>query len=162
MATWTWTGRALTDREHASVAADGTVAAELVEDEPPDPRDTVDLNTAWHGIHWLLTGTAYDAESVAGQAIFGGEPVGPDLGYGPAHLLDVPTVRRIAKALSTISAGELAERVDPEAMSAADIYPGFWSERDIAEVWIQPRYKALRRFYQRAAKQGRPVLVAII
>jgi hypothetical protein len=158
----TWTARALTEEEHEAVLANPGRAAELVEDEPPDPKRGVDLDTAWHGIHWLLTGTAYDAETATGQAIFGGEPIGPDLGNGKAHLIDAPTVRKISAALDNLTAAELGERIDVDAMQAADIYPGFWHERDVFHDWLQPRYKALRKFYRRAAKQGRPVLTAIL
>lgn len=157
----TWAARALTPEEHEAVRADPRSAAALVEDEPPDGRRSVDLDTAWHGIHWLLTGTAFEADTPHGQAIFGGEPIGADLGHGPAHLMEASTVRRIAAALESIRAADLADRVDFAAMTEADIYPGFWGERDIVE-WLRPRYKALRRFYRRAAKRGMPVLTAIL
>ncbi len=158
----TWTARALTEDEHEAVLASPRRVAALVEDEPPDPQRGVDLDTAWHGIHWLLTGTAYDAETATGQAIFGGEPIGPDLGNGKAHLIDPRTVKRIAEALSHLKATDLAERVDPEAMREADIYPGYWDEVDIFQAWLRPRYKALRKFYRRAAGHGSAVLTAIL
>ncbi len=157
----TWAARALTPQEHEAVQTDPRHAATLVEDEPPDKRRGVDLDTAWHGIHWLLTGTAYESETPHGQAIFGGEPIGADLGHGPAHLIDARTVKRIADALTDISSAELVARVDVDAMVDADIYPGLWGELDVLD-WLQPRYKELRRFYRRAAKQGMPVLAAIL
>jgi len=158
----TWTARALTEAEHEAVLASPGRAAELVEDEPPDPKRGVDLDTAWHGIHWLLTGTAYDADTAVGQAIFGGEPIGANLGQGPAHLIDAASVKKIAAALESLDADDLAERVDAEAMQDADIYPGFWQETDVFQGWLRPRYKALRKFYRRAAKHGSPVLTAIL
>ena len=158
----TWTARALSEQEHEAVRSDGSAAATLIEDEPPDPRRGVDLDTAWHGIHWLLTGTAYDAESPAGQAIFGGDAVGDDLGNGPAHLIDAGTVKKISAALKPVKAADLAARVDIGAMREADIYPGFWEEPDDFHGWLQPRYKKLRKFYRRAARSGCAVLVAIL
>lgn len=157
----TWAARALTPEELEAVQADPRHAAALVEDEPPDKRRAVDLDTAWHGIHWLLTGTPYESETPHGQAIFGGEPIGADLGFGPAHLIDARTVKKIAAALTDLSSAELVERVDIEAMTGADIYPGFWAEVD-ATQWLRPRYRQLRRFYRRAAKKGMPVLAAIL
>ncbi len=158
----TWTARALTEEEHDAVCSNGAAAAALMEDEPPDPKRGVDLDTAWHGIHWLLTGTAYDTETHAGQAIFGGDPVGADLGHGPAHLIDARTVKRISTALDTMRPSDVAARVDFDAMLEADIYPGFWDHEDVLLTWLRPRYKQLRKFYRRAARVGAPVLVAIL
>ena len=47
-----------------------------------------DLDKAWHGIHFLLTGSAWETTPGAGESVLGGDPVGPDRGYGPARLLD--------------------------------------------------------------------------
>ncbi|MBK6441831.1 MAG: YfbM family protein [Actinomycetales bacterium] len=158
----TWTARALTDEEHDVVRSNAKAAATLIEDEPPDPKRGVDLDTAWHGIHWLLTGTAYDTESHAGQAIFGGDAIGADLGHGPAHLIDPRTVKKISAALDALPASEVAARVDFDAMLDANIYPGFWDEQDVFHTWLRPRYKQLRKFYRRAARASSAVLVAIL
>ena len=158
----TWTARALTEEEHEVLLSDGSAAAALIEDEPPDPKRGVDLDTGWQGIHWLLTGTAYDTETVLGQAIFGGEPVGADLGQGPAHLIGPETVTKISTALEAFGTQELASRVDFAAMTDADIYPGFWDEQDVFYDWLRPAYKRLRKFYRRAARSQSAVLVAIL
>ncbi|MGC5585414.1 DUF1877 family protein [Ornithinimicrobium sp. W1665] len=50
---------------------------------------------AWHGIHWLLTGSQDSTDDVTCEVIFGGEPVGDDLGHGPARLLDPQRGKRI-------------------------------------------------------------------
>jgi Domain of unknown function (DUF1877) len=47
----------------------------------------VDLDKAWHGIHYLLTGTTLSNRTLASKVIMGGEDIGPDFGYGPAQLL---------------------------------------------------------------------------
>lgn len=158
----TWTARALTPDEHDAVTTNPKVVVDLLEDEPPDPTRAVHLGTAWHGIHWLLTGTAYDIESAAGQAIFGGEPIGRNLGNGPAHLLDLRTVKLIDEALDSLTVADLADRYDPDRMVDADISPGFWHDSDVFEELLAPRYRALRKFYRRARKAGAPVLVGIL
>ena len=157
-----WTARALTPDEHDAVTTNPKVVVDLLEDEPPDPTRAVHLGTAWHGIHWLLTGTAYDIESAAGQAIFGGEPIGRNLGNGPAHLLDLRTVKLIDEALDSLTVADLADRYDPDRMVDADISPGFWHDPDVFEELLAPRYRALRKFYRRARKAGAPVLVGIL
>jgi len=51
-----------------------------------DIGDTaVELDKAWHGIHYLLTGGAEPNGTLASKVIMGGENIGPDLGYGPAQ-----------------------------------------------------------------------------
>ena len=106
----TWTARALTPEEHAAVTTNAKVVVDLLEDEPPHPKLALHLGTAWHGIHWLLTGTAYESESAVGQAIFGGEPIGRNLGHGPAHLLDHRVVRRVDDALESLSVSVVGYR----------------------------------------------------
>ncbi len=64
-----------------------------------DDEKCVDMDKAWHGLHRLLTGSAYATSDVASQAIFGGEPVGEDLGYGPPRLLSAVDVRSVAERL---------------------------------------------------------------
>ena len=158
----TWTARALTPEEHAAVTTNAKVVVDLLEDEPPHPKLALHLGTAWHGIHWLLTGTAYESESAVGQAIFGGEPIGRNLGHGPAHLLDHRVVRRVDDALESLSVADLADRFDPDLMVEADISPGFWHDPEIFAPLLAPRYRALQRFHRRARKAGAPVLTAIL
>ena len=158
----TCTARARTDEEHDVVGSDAKAKTTLIEDEPPDPKRGVDLDTAWHGVHWLLTGTAYATARHAGQAIFGGDAIGADLGHGPAHLIDPRTVKKISAALDALPASEVAALVDFDAMLDANIYPGFWDEQDVFHTWLRPRYKQLRKFYRRAARASSAVLVAIL
>ena len=58
------------------------------EDEDADPDNRVDLDKAWHCIHFMLTGSTYDVTQPLGGAVLGGDGVGDDLGYGPARILD--------------------------------------------------------------------------
>ncbi len=69
----------------ADLAADPDLFEVLLDDDPSD--EFLDLDKAWHGLHWLLTGTADDTDTPAGQAILGGTEIGEDKGYGPSRLL---------------------------------------------------------------------------
>ena len=51
----------------------------------------VDLDKAWHGIHYLLTGSVESNKTLASKVIMGGEDIGPDRGYGPARCLAKPS-----------------------------------------------------------------------
>jgi len=121
------------------------------------------LDKAWHIIHFLLNGTAWEVNSVAGQAVIGGKEFGPDMGYGPAHLLTAKQVKEIAEALETITPEHLSAKYDPKAMEKAEIYPSNIWLRDGQEAleYLLNYYQPLRLFYQRAAKNGQAVIIVI-
>src|SRR3569832_1383456 len=89
---------------------DAAVARQLLEDpeqfgellESDDEETSVDLDKAWHGIHWLLTGSADPTAETLSDAILGGEGIGEDLGYGPGRLLAAARVGAVAEALDGI------------------------------------------------------------
>ena len=129
--------------------------------ESDDDETSVDLDKAWHGIHWLLTGSQDSTDDVTSEVIFGGEPVGEDLGYGPARVLDPERVRAVASVLRALPAHELRRRVDLKAMSAAGLYPDIWDEADVFDEYLAPVYDQLRAFYVDAAQEGQAVIQTI-
>lgn len=134
----------------------------LTGDGPEDPARRLDLDKAWHAIHWLLTGSIRPDESLAAAAIMGGEPVGADLGYGPARLLAAEQVQAVSRVLQDLSATALRFRFDPDAMAAAGVYPpDIWAEPDVWSEYLAPNIEALRAFYRDAAEAGRPVLQSV-
>jgi hypothetical protein len=57
----------------------------LLEEDAGSPDD-LDVDKAWHGIHFLLCGQAWESPFPLGF-ILGGEEVGDvDVGYGPARV----------------------------------------------------------------------------
>ena len=49
----------------------------------PAPTEEIDLDKSWHGIHFLLTGAAWEGERPLNFLILGGEEVGDiDVGHG--------------------------------------------------------------------------------
>lgn len=171
----------------AQDAADAQSSAERLEqllyDDPEDPSRVVDIDKAWHGIHFLLTGSADEpgmdrparrrglfgrrsapaaaAPAPEATAIFGGEPIGTDEGHGPARLIGAEQVAAIATALGAIDPQSLGARLDLPAMEEAAIYPGIWDEPDVYDTYLGPHYEALRDFYLRAAAENAAVLVSI-
>jgi hypothetical protein len=67
----------------------------------------------------LLTGSAEPSDSALARAIPGGKEIGPDLGYGPARLLNSSEVQAIASALATVSAEDLTRRFNLDKMIAS-------------------------------------------
>ena len=119
----------------------------------------IDLDKAWHGLHYLLTGKAWGGEKPASLAIVGGEDIGDDQGYGPARFVTPEQVGQVAAALASLSDETLAQRYDVAAMDKLQIYPGTW-ERDGQESfdYLRHNFRALARFYADAAQRGDAVL----
>lgn len=160
-------GRRLSAEELAAVRADADVVEALLygdldDDQAEMPEPELDLDKAWHGIHYLLTGTVWEAGEGAGAAILGGAEVGEDGGYGPARLLDPEAVRAVAGGLDGLTVDALRARFDPAAMKAADIYPDVWSNgTDEFDDYLAPHFAELCRFYRAAAANGQAVLLAL-
>ena len=129
--------------------------------EPDDAETSIDLDQTWHGIHWLLTGSEGPTADVPSEAIFGGDPVGEDLGYGPARVLPAERVTAVAAALRDLDPDTLRTRMDPAAMTSAGIYPDIWDEEDVFEDELAPAYEDLRSFYAAAAQAGESVIQTI-
>jgi hypothetical protein len=124
----------------------------------------LDIEKAWHGLHYLLTGNAEQAVPGAGEAVLGGSTIGPQLGYGPARLLKAEEVALVSSALSSLTRDALRARFDPKAMSRAQVYPGGWddSSREGDEVnvdWLLAAFDDLRDFYQTVASRGSAILL---
>jgi hypothetical protein len=125
-------------------------------------RDT-DLDKAWHGIHFLLTGTAWAGEPPLDFLVAGGQVVGAeDLGYGPGRVFSSAQVRGIQAAVAAIPDEELARRYSPAKMSEADIYPNIWDrppEQDDAREYVLSYVPTLREFLTSASRRSMGMLV---
>jgi hypothetical protein len=135
---------------------------ELLEELLESDDDTsVDLDKAWHGIHWLLTGSVEPTAATVSSAILGGEPIGEDLGYGPGRLLAPADVAALAKTLSEINVDSFRDRLDPSAMADAAVYPNVWNEDDIFDAYLAPALRRLQDFYRAAAEADQAVIQTI-
>jgi hypothetical protein len=120
-------------------------------------EDAVDVEKAWHGIHFLLTGDVAPGKGPLANVVFGRTPIGDeDLGYGPALATDAADVPAIAAALAALTDDELRARFDPAAMD--DIYPNIWDEGDQARDYLIDYLQDVRAFYRDAAAQGHAVI----
>ena len=145
---------------------DAAVARQLLEDpeqfgellESDDEETSVDLDKAWHGIHWLLTGSADPTAETLSDAILGGEGIGEDLGYGPGRLLAAARGGAVAEALDGIDLAALRTRMDPAAMEANEVYPSIWDEDDVFDTYLAPAFEGLRAFYSAAAASNEAVI----
>ena len=122
-----------------------------------------DLDKAWHGIHYLLTGTAYEGEGPVSYLLAGGQEVGDiDVGYGPVRALTPSEVQDFRRAIAGLSVEDLRARFNPEEMMELGIYPDIW-DRDPAEddtlAYCLEYFKTLRDFVDAAASKNQGLLI---
>ncbi|MGC4119474.1 MAG: YfbM family protein [Myxococcales bacterium] len=117
----------------------------------------LDVDKAWHGLHYLLTGVAWDSPLPLGFIAAGGLEIGDeDVGYGPARSFTADEVRALCRALEPLTSDVLRQRFDPKAMDAADIYPSGWarvSEEDSRD-YLLSHFDTLKQFLAGGAKRG--------
>ena len=163
--------RSGTDAQLRALLADPEQLEAFLEDEEDfgDPAASafveLDLDEAWHGIHFLLTGTAVEGQAPLDFLERGGREVGEvDLGYGPARVFDGAQVRAIAQALAPIGADTLRARFDPERMRMLEIYPDIWDgqqgEKDPLG-YVLSYFAELKAFLARVSALGHGMLVAL-
>lgn len=133
--------------------------------EPPDDV-FLDLDKAWHGIHFLLTGEAWSGTPPLDFIVSGGRDVGDeeDIGYGPARAFSSVDVAEVAAALDPITPDTLRERFDGERMMGAEIYPAIW-DRDPADDdtlgYLVEYFGLMKPFITQAAARRLGMLVYI-
>jgi hypothetical protein len=118
------------------------------------------LEKAWHGIHFMLTGTAGEGDPPL-NLVLGGTPVGDiDVGYGPARVLTAAETAATDQALSLLSDAELRARLDPARIVEEEIYPSLGGE--FAEGWeeyLMEYLQVLREFLRQATDARLGILI---
>jgi hypothetical protein len=130
------------------------------DDGESEPPNSLHIDKAWHGIHFLLTGEADGGSEPYCLAVLGGEEFGEDIGYGPARFLTPSQVAEVNDVLSNISDAELRQRYDPAKMKAKEIYPDVIWMRDGQEAfeYVKEYFQQLVSFYRKAAARGDAVV----
>lgn len=123
---------------------------------------SVDLEKSWHGLHYLLTGSATEGSGPLAFLLHGGAEIGEDDGYGCPRLIDPDGVRAIDAALAAVTDDGLWSRFDAGAMESQGVYPGIWDE-DEAELREEytTYFRELKGLIGRARAGGMGVVVAI-
>ena len=129
----------------------------------PDSDRSIDIEKAWHGLHFLLTGTADEGEEPACYLLRGGEDLDDE---GVARALRPGQVRRFSQYLSTLNADDLARRYDPARMTTLEIYPdAIWRRKadpeDSPLEWLIATFEEVRQFVDKAAAAGDCVIITV-
>ncbi|HLJ93199.1 MAG TPA: YfbM family protein [Gemmataceae bacterium] len=123
---------------------------------------SVHLEKAWHGLHFLLTGSAGESGVPLGFLLEGGQEVGEDDGYGAPRLFQPGEVQQINAALAPISDDKLWGRFDAELMEAENIYPCIWDEEEeeLRDEYLT-YFHELKKVVAQAAEGGMGLLVTL-
>jgi hypothetical protein len=122
---------------------------------------SVSLEKAWHGLHYLLTGEVWEGEGELAFLLAGGEPVGED-DESPIRWFNPDETRDIHHALSGVTDEQLWSRFDPAKMEKLQIYPGIWDEdeSDLKEEYVD-YFHELKNLVAAAVQSGQGLLVSI-
>src|SRR5262245_2438207 len=120
----------------------------------------INIDKAWHGLHYLLCGQVEADSSPLGSAILGGQEIGEDLGYGPARHLSPKEVGTVASALATLTDEELRSRYNADRMNELELYAGGWDDEQNID-WLLDAAKEVQRYYNEAAQRGFGMLLYI-
>lgn len=157
----------LDDQELAALLRSPATVHELLARrvyEVERPTDFVDIDRAWHALHFLLVGSAWDPAPPLDFLAVGGEPVGDeDVGFGPARVFRAADVRVLDEALSAHPTAALFDRFDPVRMGELAIYPHGWADFDLADAervaYFTSAYDEVRALLREGARSGRGVLI---
>lgn len=131
-----------------------------------EDRDEIDLEKAWHGLHFLFTGTAWEGHEPECFLLCGGEEIGDDK-VGPARVLNPDQVSQFAAFLAELSPDELARRYSPARMTAVEIYPDvIWTRPaapgESAFDYLFEAFEELRDFVTATSTRGDFLIVSVI
>lgn len=154
--------RLAADEQIAELAREPEHLEEVLGEDGPD----IDLDCAWHGIHFLLAGSARGTAGPRGY-ILGGRLLGdprlpPCTGYASARALSSEEVALFDDLLQCISTEEFRHRFNAEALIAADVYPGIWERAQTGEedvlAYLARHFVELKQFVSAAHRDGMGVI----
>lgn len=117
----------------------------------------LDLYKSWNALHVLLNDGEPGAEA---NAVMGGQPIGEDLGYGPARILNEDEVASIAAGLAKISQSEFESRFDVGKME--DVYSFHADEAEQEWQVLADLFGELKTFYATAAEQSSGMILFLV
>ena len=129
------------------------------------PGEELNIDKAWHGLHFLFTGTADSEDEPACFVTAGGEDIGDDDGDQIPRLLSPAQVRDFAAFLSALTHDELRRRFDPARMTELEIYPDvIWNrpeEEHDSLGFLLGAFDELQTFMAAAAMADDSVVITV-
>lgn len=120
--------------------------------------ESLDLDKTWHGLYYLLSGSAEPGDGIASFLLSGQEV--EDVGDAEVYLHSPEEVLQFSQLLQATPASVLQERYAPAQMKALEVYPDLtWDQDDLK--YLLEYYDELCPFVQRHAEAGNELLVVI-
>ena len=131
--------------------------------DPSDPEQSIDIEKAWHGLHFLFTGLADGGNEPACFLNEGGEELDDE---GFVRALRPDQARQFAEFLSGLTPAALAQRYDAARMTKLRIYPydtwpPFTAGEDKPVAWLTDAFKEVQTFVKGAADAGDGLIISI-
>ena len=125
-----------------------------------------DLEKSWHGIHYLLTGSAWEGDPPLDFLVNGGRQVGKiDPDHGPVRAFRADQTRAIYESLSALSPYELRKRFNARDMTAKEIYPDIWTGAALEEDslrYLMDNLDKLRAFLRQTVEAKLGIVVFLV
>lgn len=155
--------RQIDDEKLELLLSDPDKVLDFVDSNVPANAE-LDIEKAWHGLHFMLTGTAWEGDEPVCYLLSGGEQIGDeeehDVGYGPARGLHANQVQEFAKAISAITEQDFTRRYDGQKMAALELYPRGWEEEPTEmQSWLTNSFTKLQAFVKQTAQLGKALLI---
>jgi hypothetical protein len=116
-----------------------------------------DLDKAWHGLHFLLTGSAGEAPLPQGMIFAANRHL-----HGSSYLLSPEDVAECHRYLSALTDDEIAGRYDPNEMARLDLYPNTWlRDGDEGLGYLLGNLQTLRAVLRDCVDEGQGLVVTI-
>jgi len=117
--------------------------------DPEEEGPSMDVDKAWNGIHYLLTGDPVGGDGLEAFIVSSGELIGDvDVGYGPARVFTVDETQRISEILLSHTVESLTSKCISSDFLEKGIYPNIWDEpfESCFEEYILLLYSELSQF----------------
>lgn len=138
---------------------------DLIYDENNNTNEesSLDIDKAWHAIHFTLTDGMEERKDILSNVVFGGRPINnEDIGYGPAILLTVEEVQEVHQEIKDISQNDFRDKFSMQKMVENDVYPLMDDENEegfFSYVWSY--FEEVKTFFAKAAAKDNCVLFYI-
>lgn len=123
----------------------------------------LDIDKAWDGIHFLLTGNPISKHEHPLSAVITGIhdiDENQDFGYGPARYIDSQAVKSLNEKIKFIDLEMLLLSFNPHKMAELNVYPEIWEDVHAFE-YLREYFVKLQSFYQHAAWANEGIVIII-
>jgi hypothetical protein len=154
----------VTNTELDEYLKNSSLLEDRIYSDEADDAHSLDIDKAWDGIVFLLTGQCLaEANHPLVAVLFSGQLVDDeqDLGYGPAHYLLPNQVADLNSQIAPITTADLKQRYDAARMTESGVYPEVWEDDDEAFDYLAGYFTSVQQLYRDAAANGDAIITFI-